>query len=482
MYVGGLTLFSVVWFGLGEQFLWRGNEWVSRHLMGIASMIASTGAYLFVEQILARPGRDRVFSRIMRGGAALCTLAGVLWCLDLIGHRVLIVFTVTVGSAPMFLGLPGAWRRVREGDRIGAYFLFSWFFSAGGAVVLSCTVAGLLPVNFWTLHALQLGVTIDMLMFLRVLGLRSKAMQAAMLRAEAEGRMKSAFLANMSHEIRTPMNAIIGMSRLALMGDAPPRLRNYLSKILGAGEHLLGLINDILDHAKMEAGKLSIESVPFDLNGVLDHLSSIASLKSDAKGVELIFRVGPEVPQRLVGDPLRLGQVLVNLTDNAVKFTERGEIVVAIETVKTRVDSSRNGGEHDGEDGDKIGRDKRVTLVFSVSDTGIGMSSEQMGRLFQSFSQADSSTTRKYGGTGLGLSISHQLVELMGGSIQATSTPGVGSCFTFTVPLAAHDGEADRQAPAAPLRHAALLGVRALVVDDSATARAALADTPTASS
>ncbi|RZA33753.1 MAG: hybrid sensor histidine kinase/response regulator, partial [Lysobacteraceae bacterium] len=426
MYVGGITVYSLVWFGLGEQFLWRGHEWFSKHVMGISSQIASAGAYLFVEQILARPGIDRWFSRMMKAGAASCLLAALLWGLGLLDHRFLIVFTMTVGAAPMFLGLPGAWRRMRAGDQIGIYFLFSWFFSAGGAVVQGMLAMGQLPANFWTMHSLQLGVTIDILLFLRILGLRGKAMQVAMLRAEAEARMKSEFLANMSHEIRTPMNAIIGMSRLALMGEAPPRLRNYLGKILGAGEHLLGLINDILDHAKMEAGKLAIEKVSFELDEMLEHLSSVTGLRSEAKGVELIFRVGPGVPQRLVGDPLRLGQVLVNLAGNAVKFTERGEIVVAVV-------------------------------------------------LFQSFSQADSSTTRKYGGTGLGLSISRQLVELMGGRIAATSIPGAGSRFAFTVPLGVHEQE-DAGRDAAAVRKAALPGVRALVVDDSATARTALAE------
>ncbi|MEX5746088.1 response regulator [Massilia sp. X63] len=455
MYVGGLTLYALVWFGLGEQFLWRGSEWFSKHVMGLSSMLAAAGAYLFVEHILARPGMDRNFSRIMKGGALLCALAGLLWGLGLLDHRILIVFTMTIGSAPMFLGLPGAWRRVRAGDAIGVYFLFSWFFSAGGAVVQALLASGKLPANFWTMHSLQLGVTVDMLLFMRILGLRAKAMQTAMLRAEAEARMKSEFLANMSHEIRTPMNAIIGMSRLALMGEAPPKLRNYLSKILGAGEHLLGIVNDILDHAKMEAGKLAIEALPFSLDEMLDHLASVATVKSDAKGVELIFRVGPGVPQRLVGDPLRLGQVLVNLTGNAVKFTEQGEIVVAVEAVART--------------------DRDVTLEFSVTDTGIGMSEEQMGRLFESFSQADSSTTRKYGGTGLGLSISRQLVELMGGRIAASSAPGAGSRFVFSVPLGIDAQGADGQ-PAAPVRRTTLAEVRALVVDDSATARAALAE------
>ncbi len=291
-----------------------------------------------------------------------------------------------------------------------------------------------------------------MLVFMRILGLRTKAIRDQMLRAEASTRMKSEFLANMSHEIRTPMNAIIGMSRLALMSEPPPALRNYLGKILGASEHLMGIINDILDFSRIEAGKLHIEQVPFDLDEMLEHLSSLLGVKTEAKGIELIFRVGPGVPHGLVGDPLRLGQVLINLTGNAVKFTERGEIVVAVDTVASA--------------------DGQVTLAFSVTDTGIGMTPEAVGRLFQSFSQADSSTTRKYGGTGLGLSISRQLVELMGGRISVQSAPQQGSRFTFTVPL----GVAEGQSAASAVRRALLLDVRALVVDDSATARAALSE------
>jgi len=451
MFIGGLSMYLVCWFGLGEQFLWGSDPWFVKHMMGLSSQTASTGAYLFVEHILARPGRDRRFSLVMRGFAAFMALTGVAWALDLIDHRILILIVATAGNAPMMLGLPGAWRLVRERDPVGVYFMLSWASSVLGAVVQTLVIAGKMPANFWTVHSLQFGVTLDMLMFIRMISLRSKAAQESMLRAEAEARMKSEFLANMSHEIRTPMNAIIGMSRLALMGEAPPKLRNYLGKILGAGEHLLGLINDILDHAKMEAGKLSIEKVAFDLNEMLDHLSSVTSVRSDAKGVELIFRVGAGVPELLVGDPLRLGQVLVNLTGNAVKFTERGEIVVAVELLERK----------DGE----------VALEFSVSDTGIGMTPEQVGRLFQSFTQADSSTTRRYGGTGLGLSISRQLVELMGGRIGAASTPGAGSRFAFTVTLGVADGQ-----PAVALRQASLLDVRALVVDDSATARAALAE------
>ncbi|WP_137173931.1 hybrid sensor histidine kinase/response regulator [Massilia sp. HP4] len=452
MFAGGMTMYQAVWFGVAEQFLWSDNLYLTTHVMGIASCISSAGAYLFVEQTLKRSGMDRKFSILMKTGAAINLVSCALWVVDLLDHRLLIAIVATIGSAPMLLGLPGALRRIRAGDAIGTYFLIGWAASCSGAFVQTMLIAGKLPVNFWTMHSLQFGVIVDMLVFMRILGLRTKAMQTAMLRAEAEARMKSEFLANMSHEIRTPMNAIIGMSRLALMADPSPRLRNYVAKILGAGEHLLGIVNDILDHSKIAAGKLAIETVPFALDEMLEQLSSLAGVNTDAKGIELIFRVGPGVPHRLVGDPLRLGQILINLAGNAVKFTERGEIVVSVEA--------------------RASEAGRLTLAFSVSDTGIGMTPEQLGRLFQSFTQADSSTTRKYGGTGLGLSISRQLVELMGGHISAQSTPGKGSCFTFTVPLGIGDAQAGAGAPAQPM----LRDVRALVVDDSASARAALSE------
>ena len=448
----GVTVYSLAWFGLAGQYLWPGNLWLLEHGAGLASALASCGAYLFVEHVLARPGQDRIFSGLMKTFAALCLLTALGFAVGLIGHRHLVLVVGTLGIMPMLLGLPGAFRRARAGDPVGGYLLLGWVVTFGTSLVTAQLINGKLPANFWTMHALLFGSTFNMLVFMRILGLRTKAMQAAMLRAEANTRMKSEFLANMSHEIRTPMNAIIGMSRLALMREPAPALRNYLSKILGASEHLMGIINDILDFSRIEAGKLHLEAVPFDLDDMLEHLSSLLGVKAEAKGIELIFRVGPGVPQRLVGDPLRLGQVLINLTGNAVKFTERGEIVVAVDAV------------HSAEG--------RVTLAFSVSDTGIGMTEEQLGRLFQSFSQADSSTTRKYGGAGLGLSISRQLVELMQGEISVRSTPGVGSRFTFSVPLGTDDGVA----LASAVRKAMLLDVRALVVDDSATARAALVE------
>ncbi|CAN5139722.1 N/A [soil metagenome] len=268
--------------------------------------------------------------------------------------------------------------------------------------------------------------------------------------AELANITKSEFLANMSHEIRTPMNAIIGMSNLALDGTLPPRQRNYIHKVLSSAQLLLRIINDILDYSKVEAGKLELEIVEFELAGVLEGVADLLGQSVDDKGLELVFDPSADLPRAVIGDPLRMRQVLLNLCNNAVKFTERGEVVVRISQL--------------------TGDATSALLRFSVRDTGIGIRADQLATLFQPFTQAEGGTARRFGGTGLGLTISKRLLELMGSRIEVRSQPGTGSTFSFDILFQLPPASA--RAPASiPLAS----GERLLIVDDNAAARQTLA-------
>jgi two-component system sensor histidine kinase/response regulator len=276
-------------------------------------------------------------------------------------------------------------------------------------------------------------------------------MRKAKEMAEAATKTKSDFLANMSHEIRTPMNAVIGLTHLALKTDLTRKQEDYLTKIKSAAQALLGIINDILDFSKIEAGKLDIEKTDFQMEDVLNNLSSIVSQKAQEKNLEFLISSQHDIPHNLIGDPLRLGQILINLVNNAVKFTDKGEVVVSV-SLEEQVDD-------------------RVKVRFSVRDSGIGMTPEQSARLFQAFAQADTSTTRKYGGTGLGLSISKKLVEMMEGSIWAESEYGKGSSFIFNVWFGVGSETAPKKRFIPDVA-----GLRALVVDDNEQAREILTE------
>ncbi len=270
--------------------------------------------------------------------------------------------------------------------------------------------------------------------------------------AEEATKAKSLFLANMSHEIRTPMNAVIGLAYLALKTDLTPKQRDYLNKIHQSGTSLLGIINDILDVSKIEAHQMRLESIAFNLEDVLANLSTVSAHRAHEKGLELLFDVPPEIPRNLTGDPLRLGQILINLVSNAIKFTEEGFV-----HLQARIINKDN---------------ENLTLQFIIRDTGIGMTEEQTNRLFNAFTQADSSTSRRFGGTGLGLTIAKYLIEEMDGSVDVTSELNKGTEFRFTVNLIINQGDfSDKRQITGSIS-----GIRILIVDDNEIANKILLD------
>ncbi|MGV1099649.1 7TM diverse intracellular signaling domain-containing protein [Thiovibrio sp. JS02] len=490
LFVLTYMLFQLSLNGMAFQYFWPNRIWWANNCTPLFIFLAYIWATQFTRKILDTPRNVPRLDAILRACLILSILGSVI---TLFFSYNLSIRLATLMSLTVFALIAAGFLCMLKGYRPARYYFLAWSLFLLGVTVYALKTFGVLPHTFITNWGIQIGSAWEVILLsmgladrfylmkqekeqlqseyaqemrdahdnleksFRELELFKNSLEKlveertedlnnlnedlaqealdrknAEQRAEAASRAKSQFLASMSHEIRTPMNAILGMANMAAKGAETPRMRQYLKIIQDSGQSLLALINDILDFSKIEAGRLDLECTNFDLRETLDGLADMFSKQVAEKGIELIISLDRAVPCAVVGDPLRLRQILTNLTNNALKFTESGEIVIGVRLEKTTGDWA--------------------SLRFSVKDSGSGINHDQIRKLFNEYTQADTSTARLYGGTGLGLAISKQLVTLMGGEISAESAPGQGSIFHFTIQLQLQPRELQQEQSLPPHR------------------------------
>ena len=456
-YLLSVTFYALAITGFGQRYLWGAGPWVTDQGLALSVALSFLFGAFFVDHFLRLNQRNPWAHRAVR----VCQGIYIVLGLASLAAPEFIVVTIEqpVGLLACFIVLMVAGYEWSHGNPAARYFLVAWLALLFGTCAYTLLLLGLIPRNLFTENIQMLGIWIEMLLLSLVLAdriNRSRVERLATMQAlfetskekyeaEADARARSEFFAKMSHEIRTPIGGVIGIAELLQDTSLNPDQKKYVQTIVNSGESLLAIVNDILDFSKMDAGKVELETIAFNLPQLVEECIDIVSVKVDQQQVCFVAEIDPRAPRQLLGDPVRLRQVLLNLLSNAIKFTEQGEI-----RLKVRCPEADSGD--------------LSQLEFSVTDSGIGLSDEQISKLFQPFQQADASTTRRFGGTGLGLAICRELVELMGGRIGVRSQPGKGACFWFRVVL---PGVAAPSTKAAENSRQTLAGVKVLVAEDN---------------